>query len=67
VIFSDSLSSLQAIEFMYPKSNPILTEIQDEIGEMKILRFVWTPGHAGISGIENVDKEAEEALRECHF
>jgi CDP-glycerol glycerophosphotransferase (TagB/SpsB family) len=25
VIFSDSLSSLQAKEYMYPKSNPILT------------------------------------------
>jgi hypothetical protein len=35
---------------MYPKSNPILTEIQDDIGEMKILRFVRTP-----------DEEAKEA------
>jgi ribonuclease HI len=70
VIFSDSLSFLQAIDFMYPKSNPILTKIQDKlavIGGMKILRFVWTPGHAGISGNEKVDDEAKEALRQCHF
>jgi hypothetical protein len=67
-IFSDSLSSLQAIESMYPKSNPILTEIQEElaqIGEMKTVKFVWTPSHAGISGNEKADEEAKEALRQC--
>jgi ribonuclease HI len=42
-IFTDSLSSLQAIESVYPKSNPILTKIQDEvaeIGEMKTVKIV---------------------------
>jgi hypothetical protein len=54
-IFSDLLSSLQAIESMYPKSNPILTEIQDEldeIGEMKTVKFVCTPSHAGMCSNE---------------
>jgi ribonuclease HI len=67
-IFSDSFSFLQAIESMYPKSNPILTEIQDElaeIGEMKTVKFVWTPGHAGISGNEKADEGAKQALRQC--
>jgi ribonuclease HI len=62
-IFSDSLSSLKAIESMYPKSNPILTEIQDklaEIGEMKTVKFVWTPGHAGISGNKKVDEGVKD-------
>jgi ribonuclease HI len=68
VIFSDSLSSLQAMEYMYPKSNPILTEIQDElaeIGETKTVKFVWTPGHAGIDSNEKADEGAKEALRQC--
>jgi hypothetical protein len=55
-----SINSLQAIESMYPKSNPILTEIQGklaDIGEMKTVKFVWTPGHAGIIGNERLTKE----------
>jgi ribonuclease HI len=66
-IFSDSLSSLQAIESIFPKSNPILTEIQDElaeIGEMKNVKFVWTPDHAEISGNKKADEGAKEALRQ---
>jgi ribonuclease HI len=53
---------------MYPKSNPILTEIQDElaeIGEMKTVIFVWPPGHAGISGNKQVGEGAKKALRQC--
>jgi hypothetical protein len=45
---------------MYPKSNPILTEIQDEmaeIGAMKTVKFVWTPVHAGISGKKRLTEE----------
>jgi hypothetical protein len=44
---------------MYPKSNLILTEIQDELAEiveMKTVKFVWTPGHAGISGNEKANE-----------
>jgi ribonuclease HI len=58
----------QADESMYPKSNPILTEIQDElaeIGEMKTVKFVWRPGHAGISGNEKADEGTNEVLRQC--
>jgi ribonuclease HI len=53
---------------MYPKSNPILTEIQDElaeIGETKTVKFVWTPGHARIDDNEKADEGAKEALRQC--
>jgi hypothetical protein len=35
-----------------------LIEIQNElteIGEMKTVKFVWTPGHAGISGNEKAN------------
>jgi ribonuclease HI len=30
---------------------------------MKTVEFVWTPGHAEMSGNENADEEAKEALR----
>jgi hypothetical protein len=47
----------------------ILTEIQDElakIGEMKTIKFVWTPGHAGITkSNEKADEGAKEVLRQC--
>jgi hypothetical protein len=45
------LTQLQAIESMYSKPKPIMTEIPDElteIGEMKTVKFVWTPCHAAI-------------------
>jgi ribonuclease HI len=48
------------------QKNPILTEIQDELAEIrevKTVKFVWTPGHAGISGNEKADERAKEALR----
>jgi ribonuclease HI len=60
---SDSLNSLQAIESIYSKSNPILTEIQvelAEIGEMKTVKFVWTLGHAGIRSNERADERAKK-------
>jgi hypothetical protein len=67
VVFSDSLSSLQAIESMYPKTNPILTEIQDELAVIKNkhINFVWTPGYARIEGNEKADEAAKEALQQC--
>jgi ribonuclease HI len=44
-----------------------LTEIQDELAEirvMKTVKFVWTPYHSGISGNEKADEGAREALRQ---
>jgi ribonuclease HI len=64
---SDSLSSLQVIESMYQKPNPILTEIQDELAEieeMKTVKFVWTPDHSGISGNKKADEGVKEPLRQ---
>jgi hypothetical protein len=52
---------------VYPKSNPILIEIQDEladIGGMKTVKFVCTPVNAEISGNEKADEGAKEALRQ---
>jgi hypothetical protein len=49
---------------MYSKSNPILTEIQDklaDIGETKTVKFVWTPGHAGIDGNEKADEAWQQS------
>jgi hypothetical protein len=31
---------------------------------MKTVKFIWTPGHAGISGNKKADKGAKEALRQ---
>jgi ribonuclease HI len=53
---------------MYPKTNPILTDIQDEladIADMKTVKYVSTPGHPGISGNEIADEGAKEAYRQC--
>jgi ribonuclease HI len=32
---------------------------------MKTIKFVWTAGHAGISGNEKADKGAKMDLRQC--
>jgi hypothetical protein len=55
---------------MYPKSNPILTEIQDElaeIGEMKTIKFLWTPGHGGTSGKEKAMVVAADMITRAKF
>ena len=69
LIFSDSLSSLQAL-LGYPYSkvffNPILSNIIDLLRNcsQKGLQvyLAWIPGHSGIYGNEHADSAAKEAI-----
>ena len=67
VIYSDSLSCLQALQNKN-MDNPILREIihilsyLGEVGSQ--VEFCWIPGHTGIKGNEKADKIAKEHI--CH-
>ena len=67
VIYSDSLSCLQALQNKNME-NPILREIihilsyLGEVGSQ--VEFYWIPGHTGIKGNEKADKIAKEHI--CH-
>jgi len=64
IIFSDSLSSLQAIRSNNPK-NPLVINIQTQLHQLlsstEIL-FCWIPSHIGIAGNELADKAAKIAI-----
>ena len=62
-IFSDSLSSLQAIKTGKTTCRPnLLVEIQELITTCKTeITFVWIPSHIGIKGNEIADKLANVA------
>ena len=62
-IFSDSLSSLQAIKTGKTTCRPnLLVEIQELITTCKTeITFVWIPSHIGIKGKEIADKLANLA------
>jgi hypothetical protein len=51
-IMTDSLSSLKALERVYPGKNPTIPKVLN-------LKLMWGPAQTGI-----VDKAAEEALHE---
>ena len=67
VIYSDSLSCLQALQ-KKNMDNPILREIihilsyLGQVGSQ--VEFCWIPGHTGIKGNEKADKIAKEHI--CH-
>ena len=63
-IFSDSLSSLQAIETGKSACRPdILADVLELITRVKNRTvFVWVPSHIGISGNEAVDKLANTGV-----
>ena len=64
IIFSDSLSAMQALE-NERTDNPLIVTLLDKISEIcdnADLVFCWLPSHIGISGSEEVDKAAKEAL-----
>jgi ribonuclease HI len=61
VIYSDSLSSLESIEQLYPTRHPLLNQIQDVIHNLAVdknIAFVWVPRHSNIQGNETAEKAA---------
>jgi len=65
VVFSDSLSSLQAIESCKVE-NPLILKILKNHNQLinsgKSITFCWTPSHVGIRGNEDADIAAKAGL-----
>jgi ribonuclease HI len=64
-IFTDSLSSLQAITSSSTLLHPICGKILDQISVLskhKSITFTWVPSHIGITGNELADIAAKDAL-----
>ena len=65
IIFSDSLSILQALEKLQ-SDHSLLIQIQDMLHKIEVdqkeLVFVWVSGHVGIRGNEAADRAAKDAL-----
>ena len=64
VIFSDSLSVLQALNHTSSKNSQIqhLLLKNHEISSSETVIYCWIPSHIGIYGNEKVDKNAKESL-----
>ena len=64
VIFSDSLSVLQAFNNTSSKNSQIQNLLlkHHEISSSKSVIYCWIPSHIGIYGNEKVDKNAKESL-----
>ena len=65
VIYSDSMSCLQAIEGE-DTNNPLICQIMNLLWALRdkgtCVRFCWVPSHCGIEGNEIVDQLAKETL-----
>ena len=65
MIFSDSLSALQALEKL-KIDHPLLIQIQDLLhkinADQKEIILMWVPRRVGIRGNEAADRAAKEAL-----
>ena len=64
IIFSDSLSSLQALHHQ-KLENPSVCNVLERIShlvEFKRIVFCWLPSHMGIRGNEKADETAKSAL-----
>ena len=71
VIFSDSMSVLQAIESQESK-NPLVNRVlcQEISSNGKFITFCWIPSHRDITGNEHADRAAKDALSKAqptHF
>ena len=69
VIFSDSLSVLQAIESQESKNplvNRVLQTSQKILSNGKFITFCWIPSHRDITGNEHADRAAKDALSKAH-
>ena len=65
VIFSDSMSVLQAIESQESKNplvNRVLQTCQEILSNDKFIIFCWIPSHRDITGNEDADRAAKDAL-----
>jgi ribonuclease HI len=65
VIYSDSLSSLESIEQLYPTRHLLLNQIQDVIHNLAVYKniaFVCGPSHSNIQGNETADNTAIAAI-----
>ena len=73
VIFSDSMSVLQAIESQESKNplvNRVLQTCQEILSNGKFITFCWIPSHRDITGNEHADRAAKEAsskAQPAHF
>ena len=65
MIFSDSLSALQALGKL-KTDHPLLIQIQEFLHKIDVdqkeIVFMWVPGHVGIRGNEAADRAAKKAL-----
>ena len=64
IIFSDSLSTLQALSNQRLE-NPLICNVLERISHLSTdnrFVFCWLPSHVGIKGNENADKSAKSAL-----
>jgi ribonuclease HI len=63
VIITDSLSTLTAINGSNHTKNPKRIKLREMMDRnKKQIRLLWVPGHMGIPGNEQADKEAKAAL-----
>ena len=73
VIFSDSMSVLQAIESQESKNpfaNRVLQTCQEILSNGKFITFCWIPSHRDITGNEDANRAAKDALsnaQPAHF
>ena len=66
VIFTDSYSSIQAIQSLRTRSNEIQGNIIHKLfdvymSDRKVIKLMWVPGHMGIHGNEMADYYARES------
>ena len=64
IIYTDSLSAMQALEGE-TTDNPIIVSLLEKLSRLcqrADIVFCWLPSHVGISGNEEADKAAKDAL-----